>query len=195
MYYEILLDLIQHYGYFAFFFALWLGIVISPIPDEVIVMTCGLMTAIGLLDPIPAFILTYLGIISGLSFGYFLGQRFGALALNRLIQKRKTANYLGKAEETFQQFGHFSLPLSYFLPVVRHLVPYLVGSAKMPYRIYATYSYSTGLLWTLIYFLVGRTFGNNIDQIAQLVTKYGWYTLVFLCIAGLILWRIRRPAK
>jgi len=96
----------------------------------------------------------------------------------------------------FRQFGHYALVLSYFLPVVRHLVPYLAGMSQMPFREYAAYSYTTGFLWTLIYFVVGRLFGNNIDQIAKLVTEYGWYTLAFIATTGLIVWSIRRrPSK
>lgn len=37
--YNTLLSYIQHFGYAALFFALWLGIVGMPIPDEVVVMT------------------------------------------------------------------------------------------------------------------------------------------------------------
>jgi len=96
----------------------------------------------------------------------------------------------------FRQFGHYALVLSYFLPVVRHLVPYLAGMSQMPFREYAAYSYTTGFLWTLIYFVVGRLFENNIDQIAKLVTEYGWYTLAFIATTGLIVWSIRRrPSK
>lgn len=195
MHYDVLLNLVQQYGYLALFFALWLGIVGMPIPDEVIVMTGGLVTALGLLNPIPAFILTYLGVISGLSLGYILGHRLGAPVLDRLVQRKKAAAYLTKAQTMLQQFGHYALVLSYFLPVVRHLVPYLAGMGKMPYRKYATYSYTTGFLWTLIYFVVGRLFGNHIDQIAKLVTEYGWYTLAFIFITGLTVWRVRRPAN
>lgn len=52
----------------------------------------------------------------------------------------------------------------------------------MPYAKYALYSYSTGLIWTLIYFFLGRLFGDHIEQLGILVAKYGWYTLGFLII-------------
>lgn len=146
MHYEVLLNLIQQYGYPALFFALWLGIVGMPVPDEVVVMTGGFVTGIGILAPIPAFILTYLGVVSGLSLGYILGHRLGAPVLERLVRKKKARKYLGKAREMLNQFGHYALVLSYFFPVIRHLVPYLVGIGKMPYRKYAAYSYSTGFL-------------------------------------------------
>ncbi len=43
------------------------------VPDEVIVMTGGALTANGFLHVLPAFMLTYLGVVSGLSLGYVLG--------------------------------------------------------------------------------------------------------------------------
>ena len=75
---EFLLNLITQYGYPAMFFALCLGIVGMPIPDEVIVMTGGMVASFHLLEPIPAFIMTYLGVVSGLSIGYVLGRNNGA---------------------------------------------------------------------------------------------------------------------
>lgn len=71
--YESLQAMIGEYGYFALFFALWLGIIGMPVPDEVVVMMGGAVTSSGILDPIPAFLLTYLGVVSGLSLGYFVG--------------------------------------------------------------------------------------------------------------------------
>lgn len=196
MHYDILLNLIKHYGYFALFFALWLGIVGMPIPDEVIVMTGGLVTTLGLLNPIPAFILTYLGVVSGLSLGYILGNRIGARILNRIVKNKKsTRSYLVKAQSMLNEFGQYALVISYFLPVVRHLMPYLVGVSKMTYPKYALYSYSTGLIWTIIYFLLGRLFGDYIEQIGSLVNKYGWYALGLSVIlfAVLGLYRCTKP--
>ena len=72
-----------------------------PIPDEVIVMTGGLVTALGILNPLPAFILTYLGVISGLSLGHILGHRLGAPVIDRLVQKKKTGTYLRKPKKCF----------------------------------------------------------------------------------------------
>jgi membrane-associated protein len=195
VHYDILLNLIEHYGYLALFFALWLGIVGMPIPDEAIVMTGGLVTTLGLLNPIPAFILTYMGVISGLSLGYILGNRIGVRILNRIIKnKQSTKRYIFKSQDILEKFGQYALVISYFLPVVRHLMPYLVGIGKMPYPKYALYSYSTGLIWTLIYFFLGRLFGDHIEQLGILVEKYGWYTLG-LSVIVLVVLRLYHYAK
>ncbi|WP_242315110.1 DedA family protein [Bacillus cereus group sp. BfR-BA-01355] len=179
-----LLDLIVQYGYPAMFLSLWLGIVGMPIPDEVIVMTGGMVSSLNILHTVPTFILTYLGVVSGLSLGYILGYRIGAPILDRLAKKKKIGSYIQKSTELIHQHGSYALIISYFLPVVRHVVPYLVGINRMNFLRYAMFSYTTGFIWTLGYFTIGYYFGQNIQYIGAIVYKYGLYTLV---ISGIIL--------
>ncbi|MEN1938626.1 DedA family protein [Paenibacillus sp. 102] len=169
-----LLSYIETYGYGALFFCLWLGIVGMPIPDEMIVMSGGFVSSMGILSVIPAFLLTYLGVVSGLSLGYILGKMFGTKVLNRLM-KRKKAKYLLRSKEMISRYGHYALVTSYFIPVVRHIVPYLVGMNNMRFQTYALYSYTTGFVWTLVFFILGSLFGQHIETIVELATKYGIY--------------------
>lgn len=83
-----LLSYIEQYGYTALFFCLLLGIVGMPIPDEMIVMSGGFVLLLGILSVIPAFSLTYLGVVSGLSLGYIFGKVFGAKVLDKLMKKK-----------------------------------------------------------------------------------------------------------
>lgn len=185
MSYESLVSMIQHFGYAALFFSLWLGIVGMPIPDEVVVMTGGAVTTNHLLEPVPAFLLTYLGVISGLSLGYFLGRYVGMPIMERLRRKKKIDKYIAFSETLVHKYGSFALCISYFFPIVRHVVPYLVGINKMTFRRYALYSYTTGLLWTLVFFIVGRFVGNHVQEVGTLVHEYG---LMLLWIpVGLVL--------
>lgn len=151
MNYDTLVSMIEHYGYAALFFSLWLGIVGMPIPDEVVVMTGGAVTGSGILQVIPAFVLTYLGVISGLSLGYILGRYVGTPVLDKLRRKPRMNKWIGFSERLIVKYGNFALCISYLLPVVRHIMPYLVGINKMSFRRYALLSYSSGLVWTLIF--------------------------------------------
>ncbi|MES5891903.1 MULTISPECIES: DedA family protein [Bacillus cereus group] len=169
-----LISYIEQYGYWALFFCLWLGIIGMPIPDEMIVMSGGFVSSLGVLSVIPAFLLTYLGVVSGLSLGYILGKIFGIKVLEKLIKKKK-AKYLLKSQEIVGKYGHYALVISYFIPVVRHIVPYLVGMNNMSFKTYAIYSYVTGFAWTLVYFVLGSIFGKHIEMIVTIVTEYGIY--------------------
>jgi membrane-associated protein len=185
MNYNHLTDWIQHVGYAALFFSLWLGIVGMPIPDEVIVMTGGAVTATGLLQPVPAFLLTYLGVVTGLSLGYGLGRFIGAPVMDKIRRKKNMNKYLHISEHLVQKYGNLALSFSYFLPVIRHVMPYLVGINKMSFWRYASYSYTTGFVWTLIFFMLGRFLGNDVPQIGILVYNYGMYVMwaVVVCVA------------
>ncbi|MDR7317490.1 DedA family protein [Brevibacillus nitrificans] len=159
---EMLTDSVGQFGYLALFFLLWLGIVGMPIPDEVIVLSAGVLTSTGVLKIIPAFVATYLGVVSGLSLGYVLGRTVGAPALNWIGRKKGMHKYVAHAQSLLERYGSYALCISYFLPVVRHVVPYLVGIGKMTFRRYALFSYTTGLVWTLILFVIGHITGNNV---------------------------------
>ncbi|MDF9482287.1 DedA family protein [Bacillus cereus] len=188
-----LLSYIEQYGYWALFFCLWLGIIGMPIPDEMIVMSGGFVSSLGILSVIPAFLLTYLGVVSGLSLGYILGKIFGTKVLDKLVKKKK-AKYLLKSQQMVEKYGHYALVTSYFIPVVRHIVPYLVGMNNMPFKTYALYSYTTGFVWTLVYFVLGALFGQHIESIVAIAIEYGLYfgVIVFIVTGILYLYRQKR---
>ncbi|MDD1503699.1 DedA family protein [Lysinibacillus sp. CNPSo 3705] len=189
-----LLSYIEQYGYFALFFSLWLGIVGMPLPDEMIVMSGGFMSSLEKMSVLTAFVITYLGAVSGLSLGFILGKVFGHKILDKLVKKNK-AKYLLKSKELLDRYGHFALVISYFIPIVRHIIPYLVGMNNMSFKKYALYYYSAGFVWTFIYFTLGLFFGKHIENISILATKYGLYFGAFVGIIGCIYYFYRRKLK
>lgn len=197
MSYEWLLSFIQQFGYVALFFALWLGIVGMPIPDEVIVMTGGAVTAGGVLHTFPAFIATYLGVVSGLSVGYVLGRWFGTAALDRLRRKKKFGRYIDFSEKLMQKYGSFALCIGYFFPIIRHVMPYAVGINKMTFKRYALFSYTTGLIWTILFFALGRLVGEQVRHVGYLVYQIGLKSLwaPFTIAAVFAIWHFTRKSK
>ncbi|MEK4174275.1 DedA family protein [Lysinibacillus sp. FSL L8-0312] len=190
-----LLGFIEQYGYFALFFSLWLGIIGMPLPDEMIVMSGGFLSSLEKMVVWKSFLLTYLGVVSGLSLGYFLGKIFGHRVLDKLIKKNK-AKYLVKSKELLNKYGRFALVLSYFIPIVRHILPYLVGMNNMPFKTYALFSYTTGFVWTLMYFTLGLLFGSQMEVISMLAIKYGIYFGIFsVIISSFYYFYIRKLKK
>lgn len=184
---EMLTDSVSQFGYPALFFALWLGIVGMPIPDELIVLSAGVLASTGILHVVPAFIATYLGVVSGLSLGYVLGRTLGAPALDWVARKKGMNKYVERAQSLLERYGSHALCISYFLPVVRHVIPYLVGIGKMTFRRYALFSYTTGLVWTLVLFSAGYIMGNNaayLDTFLGLFNKGMVAGVIILLILG-----------
>lgn len=191
-----LIPYIENYGYIALFFCLWLGIIGAPIPDEVVAMGGGFVSSLDVLQPIPAFIATYLGVVSGLSLGYILGKLFGSKILDRLMTRKKS-KHIVTAQNIISKFGNYALVISYFFPVVRHVVPYIVGINGMPFKTYALYSYTTGFIWTLFYFILGLFFGQHIETIAGMTTKYGIIAAILIVVVLIAFyfykrWKVKR---
>lgn len=182
---DTLVSLIEHYGYFALFFMLWLGIVGLPIPDELVVATGGFVASMGYLDPVYTFVFDYLGVVSGLSIGFFLGRLVGQPILTWLSKKKNMEHYIDKSTALIKKYGVYALLISYLIPVVRHVVPYIVAVSGMKFRRYMLFSYTTGLVWTFAFYMVGYTFGKNMDMVIDMSRTYGF--LLFGVLVTIIL--------
>ncbi|EJS60636.1 hypothetical protein ICG_00703 [Bacillus cereus BAG1X1-3] len=64
----------------------------------------------------------------------------------------------------------------------------------MSFKMYALYSYTTGFVWTLVYFVLGSLFGQHINKIVAIAIEYGVYFggLVFVVASGAYLYKQRR---
>lgn len=188
---DLLLHWIGQFGYAALFLALWLGIVGMPVPDEVIVMTGGAVSGMNILHPLPAFVLTYLGVVSGLSVGFMIGRGIGVPILERLRRRSRVERCLEVAEGLIRKYGSLAICLSYFLPVVRHVIPYLVGVNRMTFKRYALYAYSAGFIWTLLFFSMGWALGSRVEAVGELLYRYGLYAAALIIVAGGVYWVVK----
>ncbi|MCM3782700.1 DedA family protein [Neobacillus mesonae] len=179
--YDILLDLIGSIGYFALFLVLCLGLIGLPIPNEVVVMTAGMLGASGVLNPIPAFLSTALGICSAMSVGYVVGRYFAKTKVFKSLRRtEKTEQFFALSEKWIAKYGGFAISLSLCLPILRHVTMYVLGMNSMSYRKFAAFAYPSAFLWTLVYFLIGGSLEDHIPEIGALINQYGMLILILL---------------
>lgn len=189
---DLLMSIIEQYGYVAIFFLLWLGIVGLPIPDELVVATGGFLASIGVLNPWYAFLAGYLGVASGLTIGFLLGKYFGKPILQWLCKTEKTRAAVERSTRLLEKYGTAALCISYLFPVVRHVVPYLVGLGGMTFRRYAALSYPIGLVWTVGFYFLGYVFGNHVEVIIDVIRKYGFYALLVIIVGLAVMYFVRK---
>ncbi|QQE73434.1 DedA family protein [Brevibacillus composti] len=189
---NLLMSIIEQYGYFAIFFLLWLGIVGLPIPDELVVATGGFLASIQLLDPVYSFLAGYFGVASGLTIGFLLGKFFGKPILRYLTKSEKMRHTVIRSTGLLEKYGTLALCFSYLFPVVRHVVPYIVAMSGMSYRRYAALSYPIGLIWTAAFYFIGYLFGRNMEGIVTMIRSYGLYGLLVLAAVLAAGWFFRR---
>ncbi|MGM0883021.1 MAG: DedA family protein [Bacillota bacterium] len=181
--YDLLLSIIEEVGYFALFLVLCLGLIGLPIPNEAVVMTGGALAASDVLSPVPAFIMTCLGICSAMTFGYSIGRFAGSKLSNWFSSKKNISKFLIKSEQMSERYGGYAISISLCLPFLRHVTPYVMGLNKMPFKRFILFAYPSAFVWTLIYFIIGTFVGDQVQDLSALIYKYGVWAASALAAA------------
>lgn len=185
MAYDLLLSIIEQIGYAALFLVLCLGLIGLPIPNEAVVMTGGALSAEGLLSPVPAFIMTCLGICSAMTFGYSIGRFAGTKLSDWFRSKKNIGRFIERSEELSEKYGGYAISMSLCLPFLRHVTPYVMGMNRMKFGRFALFAYPSAFVWTLIYFIIGTFVGNKVQAIADMIYQYGIWIVAALAAAVL----------
>lgn len=157
--YSAVLTYLLHSGPIFLFFALSLGIVGLPIPDETLLVGAGYLAAHHQIN-IPLTILAaFGGSMTGITISYLLGR-----LVSRLIIKKYgptlhiTPENVSRVQLWFVKIGKWILIVGYFIPIFRHLVGFVAGGAKLDFRLFALYAYTGAIIWSLTFLGIGYTF-------------------------------------
>jgi membrane-associated protein len=136
------------------------------LPGDTLLVTAGLLASTGTLE-LNILLLNLLRIpaaIIGDATGYMIGRRSGARILARPDSRFFKRSHIEKTQEFYAKHGGKTIIIARFIPVVRTFAPVVAGIAGMPYRKFAVYNITGGVLWiastTLIGYFLGRTIPN-----------------------------------
>jgi membrane protein DedA with SNARE-associated domain len=171
---------VSHYGYIGIFSLLMLGVFGIPFPDESLLTFSGYLASKGHLNVGLTILVAFLGSIVGITVNYVVGRTLGLATIKKYGHHvRLTPEKMEKVREWFDLFGKWILPVSYFIPGVRHLSPFVAGASKLRFKVFALFAYAGGFLWTLAFILMGYFLGHKPAQTGQPVH--------FLIFAGIVL--------
>jgi membrane-associated protein len=192
---DLVINIIEENGYIGLFLWMWFGISLIPLPNEMILMTVGLASSMGALNPFVTLLVSYCGIVAALTTSYVVGTLLGRRLLQFLQKRKRLANRIESSLRMMKKYHAFSLALSCFIPGARYLVPLLYGFSRLSYRTFAIFSYSGALVWVSIVFVLGYLFGDKIDAIVKYNETIWLFALMAAAAAGgYILFR-RKKAK
>ncbi|OEF98163.1 DedA family protein [Desulfuribacillus alkaliarsenatis] len=183
-------------SYSAIFLSFYIALLGVPIPNEVLIMTGGFLAAITDMNPYYVFFLIYLALTVNATVLYMIGRVFGKVLIEKRINNLRFKSYITKAQKFSEKYGSYSASLCYFVPIVRHAVPFLLGANRYPYPIFALYSYTTALLWGLSLFLVGKFLSPYIQLVGQALNVVGIALgLIILAASALIIYIRKQKIK
>ncbi|MGE5676411.1 MAG: DedA family protein [Mycobacterium leprae] len=135
--------LLHTYGYAALVLILFLDSSGVPWPTEATLVATGVAAAAGRqhLSIYLALLAAVVGSLLGSSLSYYLGQRMGPKAMQRIAGWfRLQPQHLDKVDEWFARHGHRAVFFGRLVPFVRNLTGYPSGILGIPFGKYLLFS-------------------------------------------------------
>ena len=188
---------IAHYGYWALFGLLMLGIVGLPVPDETLLTFAGYLVFRQKFALLPTLAAAFCGSLCGMSLSYGLGRTLGRMAVERLGQWFHLAPaQVDTVQAWYHRYGTYTLLVGYFLPGVRHLTAYVAGWSKLPLPTFALFAATGGLCWSSAFIALGYGLGNEWKRWSGSVHRLGVLSSLLVLIAAvLVILIVRRRAR
>lgn len=157
--YATITAFVQSYGYFAIFVLMAMESSTLPVPSEVVLPLAGLFAANGVLNFPIAFVAALLGAIVGslvdYAIGYYIGKDIIYKHLRLFHIKRES---LDGFDKWFDNNGIAAVFLTRLVPVVRTVVNFPAGFAKMNLKDFLAYSIAGMVVWDLVLMSFGYFF-------------------------------------
>jgi membrane-associated protein len=160
---EYMANMISQYGtwtYAILFLVIFMetGFVVTPfLPGDSLLFAAGTFAALGSMNVWLLIGLLMVAAIGGDTVNYWIGHYMGDRAYNVKWVKKE---YLDRTHAFFQKHGGKTIFLARFVPIVRTFAPFVAGMGRMSYSYFFSYNVFGGIVWVLLFTLLGYFFGN-----------------------------------
>ncbi len=200
---QIMIDIMNSFGYFGIFFLIMIENVFPPIPSELILTFGGFMTV--------SSNMTIVGVIIAATFGSLLGA--GILyGIGKLLNKERlikivTSKYgkllrvkpkdIEAADKWFDTKGSITVLICRCVPIVRSLISIPAGMSDMPIPKFLVYTTIGSAVWNTFLVCVGAFAGDKKDAILGVIDNISHIVLILLVIifVGFVIWFYKRKTN
>lgn len=180
------LDLYDAVGYVGVGIAVALETFIPIIPSEVIVPMAGWKVSQSAADPsivepltnapwnwLAVLLVATIGAVVGSLAGYAIGAWGGRPLLDRYGRYvHIKPDDLDRADEWFRRYGDWAVLIARLVPLLRALINYPAGVARMPLGRFILFSTLGSLPWNAALLLAGYLLGENYDHLYEAIRPY-----------------------
>ncbi|MFE4082016.1 DedA family protein [Paenarthrobacter sp. YIM B13468] len=168
--------------------ALFIGFVI---PGETAAVVGGVFASRGDLPLWGMILVVISAAILGDTVGYEIGKHLGPriMAL-KLLDKRRAQ--LQKAEDFLARRGGLAVFLGRFTAFFRAVMPALAGLSRMPYRRFAIWNFTGGIIWGALFVTLGFVAGNSYEELAHAVGRGAAVVVGVVVVVLLGVWQFRK---
>jgi membrane-associated protein len=137
------------------------GLVVMPLlPGDSLLFAVGAFSARGLLNLGFSLVLLGAAAIIGATVNYWIGKKIGPKVFQKEDSRIFKKKYIDRTRAFYAKHGAKTIIMARFVPIVRTFAPFVAGVGEMPYRTFVTYNVAGGVMWVLLFTLLGYFFGN-----------------------------------
>jgi membrane protein DedA with SNARE-associated domain len=170
-----------------------------PIPEELLLMSAGMLTGRGLSE-LPRAIPSCLGAMHLADLmTWLLGRRIG-LHPRGLLSYLVTLEDLRRVEHLFQRYGGWALVFGRQVPGLRSVAIFFAGASGIPYRRFLPLDLLSAAITASLYITVGHLYADDFAAISAAAERYrswivGGLGALFALFLARLGWRRLRAAR
>ncbi len=172
--------------------AVFVGFVI---PGETAALLAGVLVFQHRLNLPEAIAAVVLGAIIGDTIGYEVGRRWGTRLLEGPLSRWIRPDHVARAEEVLRRYGGWAVFVGRFTTALRVLIPGIAGTGRMPYRRFALFNVTGGILWGVGFVLLGYAAGASWRQVAGTAGTVGLVAAAVAVAAVVVVVLVRRRRR
>jgi membrane protein DedA with SNARE-associated domain len=189
---ETITHLVTTFGYVIVALFILIECAGFPMPGETALLVAAGFAGAGKLSIAAVIIIAATAAILGDAGGYWMGRLLGRGFVERW------GKYIGLNEKKmkilegfFIKHGPPTVFFGRFVGVLRTYSALFAGISKMPYITFTVFNALGGMVWALVFGIVGYVFGQNLDEVEKLIRIFGWGALLGLAMLACV-WYLRR---
>lgn len=178
--------IIEQLGYLGAGFLMALESMVAPVPSELVMPFVGFLAAEGKFSIEMSILATSVGSIVGSLLSYYLGYLGGrpiVLKVGKYLLLNK--EHLEWTEKWFAKNGSWTILVSRFIPVVRHLISIPAGLGKMRIIPFCIYTLIGATAWNTFLLICGYKLRQNWTLVQQYSHELDIVVAIALAIASI----------
>lgn len=190
---EIIIHIMNQFGYLGICFLIIIENVFPPIPSEVILFFGGFMTTYTNMNILGVVVFSTLGSTAGAMILYETGCILTPDRLERLLDK-KLFDRLGfeKADVSktmgwFEKHGKKAILFGRCVPIIRSLISVPAGMAGIRLPLFLLYTVVGSTVWNILLVTLGAFFGASWHTILSFFQTYSAATRILLAGAAILI--------
>jgi membrane protein DedA with SNARE-associated domain len=183
---------VQSFSYLGIFLWFAIGEQLTPVPEEVYLISVGYIIRQVSLNPVLAGIACVLGLLATDNFLFFISRKGNKIS-DKIIDKINS-NLLEKIKDNLKRNAVKTLLVMALLPKLRFISPIVSGIAGISWRTFLIVNSIATVFYVSVYMLCGMLFHNQLHNLLKklAVAQHGIFTGVMLILAIVLVFVIRK---